>query len=326
MRRFFLVSLLMALSACRREPVPPAAAPSSGPATNQAATAAAVTVTAARYPGAERVVAIGDLHGSLAATRAALRLAGAIDGSDQWIGGKLVVVQTGDEVDRGDGEREILDLFDRLAEESKASGGAVHALLGNHETMTVAGDFRSATEGGFKSFEGVSPKAPGAARFGEHERARAEAFLPGGAYALKLAKRDTIAIVGDTVFSHAGIVPQHVAYGIDRANAGIREWIAGHAEQPGIVMEKPSPLWNRLYGQPQLPEETCRDLRVALSSVGAKRMVVGHTIQDEGISSACDGQVWRIDIGMFSNYPKKPVQVLQISGGAVTVLRGEHEG
>ncbi len=34
-----------------------------------------------------RVVAIGDLHGDLEAARSALRLAGAIDEQDQWIGG-----------------------------------------------------------------------------------------------------------------------------------------------------------------------------------------------------------------------------------------------
>lgn len=308
MRRHLLaLPLLAALACCRREPASP---PPAGPA-----------VTAARYPAAERVVAIGDLHGSLEATRAALRLAGAIDASDRWVGGKLVVVQTGDEVDRGDGERQIIDLFDRLAEESKATGGAVHALLGNHETMTVDGQFRDASAGALEAYADVAPKAPGAAKFGERERARAEAFLPGGEYAVRLSKRDVIAIVGDTVFSHAGIVPQHVAYGIDRANAEIRDWLQGKLpEAPAIVMAKPSPLWNRLYGNPHTPEETCRDLRAALASVGAKRMVVGHTIQDEGITSACDGQVWRIDIGMFAHYPKKPVQVLEIRGDAVTVL------
>ncbi|HEY3450470.1 MAG TPA: metallophosphoesterase [Myxococcales bacterium] len=311
MRRLLLaVTLLAVLGACRREPAP-------------LPTAAMPAVTAARYPAPERLVALGDLHGNLEATRAALRLAGAIDEAEKWIGGKLVVVQTGDELDRGDGEREILDLFDRLAEESKATGGAVHALLGNHETMTVGGDFRYSTEAGLRAFAGVATKAPGAAQVAERERARAEAFLPGGEYALRLARRDVIAIVGDTVFSHAGIAPQHVAHGIDRANAEIGDWIAGRApEAPDVVMTQPSPLWNRLYGQPQLPEETCRNLRVALQSVGAKRMVVGHTIQDEGITSACDGQVWRIDVGMFENFGKKPLQVLEIRGDEVKVLRG----
>jgi hypothetical protein len=46
--------------------------------------------------------------------RAALRLAGALDEHDHWTGGRLVVVQTGDQLDRGDDEPEILDLLERL--------------------------------------------------------------------------------------------------------------------------------------------------------------------------------------------------------------------
>src|SRR6476469_6597063 len=40
---------------------------------------------------AKRLVAIGDLHGDLGGTRAALRAAHAIDDQDRWIGGDLVV-------------------------------------------------------------------------------------------------------------------------------------------------------------------------------------------------------------------------------------------
>ncbi|MCA9658976.1 MAG: calcineurin, partial [Myxococcales bacterium] len=57
-----------------------------------------------KVPGAKRIVALGDVHGDLEATRHALRIAGAIDGDDRWIGGDLVVVQTGDQLDRGDDE------------------------------------------------------------------------------------------------------------------------------------------------------------------------------------------------------------------------------
>ena len=61
----------------------------------------------------QRIVAFGDVHGDLEAARGALRLAGAIDEQDRWIGGDLIVVQTGDQLDRGDQEQAILDLFER---------------------------------------------------------------------------------------------------------------------------------------------------------------------------------------------------------------------
>ena len=56
----------------------------------------------------QRIVAFGDVHGDLEAARGALRLAGAIDEQDRWIGGDLIVVQTGDQLDRGDQEQAIL--------------------------------------------------------------------------------------------------------------------------------------------------------------------------------------------------------------------------
>ena len=90
----------------------------------------------------QRIVAFGDVHGDLEAARGALRLAGAIDEQDRWIGDDLIVVQTGDQLDRGDQEQAILDLFERLRIESEAAGGAFHALLGNHELMNARVDLR----------------------------------------------------------------------------------------------------------------------------------------------------------------------------------------
>ena len=133
-----------------------------------------------------RIVAFGDVHGDLSAARAALRLAGAIGDQDQWIGGDLVVVQTGDQLDRGDEEQAILDLFDRLRVEAEAHGGEFHALLGNHELMNVRGDLRYVTEGGFADFDDATefdPNDPSLEAFEPQQRGRMAAFLPGRPYA-----------------------------------------------------------------------------------------------------------------------------------------------
>ena len=44
-------------------------------------------------PPAQRLIAIGDIHGDLAKARAALHVAEVIDENDRWIGGETVVVQ-----------------------------------------------------------------------------------------------------------------------------------------------------------------------------------------------------------------------------------------
>ena len=54
----------------------------------------------------------------------------------------------------------------------------------------------------------------------------------------------------------------------------------------------------------------------------AKRIVMGHTIQESGITSACDQQAWRIDVGMSAYYVGL-VEVLEIVGDSVRVLKDD---
>src|SRR5262249_39450199 len=108
-----------------REVASAKAAPSAAPKP-----AAPIATFRDKRPAAERVLAIGDLHGDLQAARSTLRLAGAIDDKDQWVGGKLVVVQTGDQIDRGDDDRKILDLTEKLKAQASAAGGAFVAMVG----------------------------------------------------------------------------------------------------------------------------------------------------------------------------------------------------
>ena len=57
----------------------------------------------------------------------------------------------------------------------------------------------------------------------------------------------------------------------------------------------------------------------ALSAVPARRMVVGHTVQQGGTTSACGDKVWRIDVGLSHHYGGRP-QVLEIRGDAVKAI------
>ena len=58
----------------------------------------------------------------------------------------------GDQLDRGNQEIEILYFLERLEREAAAAGGALHVLLGNHETMNVGGRFTYATPGAMAEF------------------------------------------------------------------------------------------------------------------------------------------------------------------------------
>jgi len=306
-----------------RRPAPPrpAAASSAAAKVNAAALPAPLSARLAR-PAPERLVAVGDLHGDLDHARRALRLAGAIDERDAWIGGKLVVVQTGDEVDRGDDDRAILDLVDALKTQAAAAGGEVVALVGNHEVMNASLDFRYVTPGGLAAFAPFDRgDAPASARgLPPPSRGRAAAFAPGGPYADRIARRPFVAKVGDSVFVHGGILPKHVAYGLDRMNDELDAWLEGkRPDPPAALVAQDGPIWTRAYSsEDDAPD--CADLTAALASLGAKRMVVGHTVQRRGANSACDDEVWRIDVGLSRAYGG-PIEALEIRGDAVTVLR-----
>jgi hypothetical protein len=336
--RALLVVLALLQPACRRSaPEPdrtdvrvasPALAPPALPPAATSSARAAEPVrdgdTSYRSPAPARLVAIGDLHGDLKAARATLRLAKAIDDHDGWIGGKLVVVQTGDEIDRADDDRAILELFDRLADAAQAAGGNVRPLVGNHEVMNVSGDFRYVTPAALGAFGEIDSKrvpAPILAQVPSQAHGRLAAFFPGGPFALRLARRDAIAVVGDTVFVHGGVSLEHVRYGIGRFNRELKRWMAGEGPSPVLATDEQGPLWTRRYSDDKSGLD-CPGLAEALRALGAKRMVVGHTVHEEGISSACDGRVWRIDTGLSAFYGG-PMEILEIQGDQVTVLRAK---
>jgi hypothetical protein len=275
-----------------------------------------------RLPEPRRLVALGDVHGDLGALRAALHTAGAIDDRDHWIGGALVVVQTGDVLDRGDDERAILDLIARLETEAAAAGGALVMLLGNHELMNAAGDFRYVTPAGFHAFDDVAGGAP-LAGASDPPHGRAAALGPGGSYARRLARHAVIAIIGDTVFSHAGVLGDWVRRA-DDANLSARCWLDGQAAgPPAALTSDDSPVWTRAAGAPAVE---CAPVTAALGALGVRRMVVGHTVQDHGITSACDGALWRIDVGLARLYGG-PIEVLELVPGAPPkVLHGRRGG
>lgn len=276
-----------------------------------------------RLPAAPRVVAMADWHGDLAAARRALLLAGAIDTEDRWIGGDLVVVQTGDILDRGDQERAILDLLARLREEAVAAGGAVHLLLGNHEVMNAAGDFRYVSEEGWAGFRdsttAADPADSALAALPPAQQARAAALRPGGPYARRLATQPVALIIGRNLFVHGGVLPEHVAFGLERLNRESNAWLRGEGPRPDLLDRRDGPAWVRNYCQDPGPA-SCAALDSVLAALDCDRLFAGHTIQTGGITSYCDQRVWCLDTGAAAYYGG-PVQVVEITADSVRVLQ-----
>jgi len=255
-----------------------------------------------RFTSKGRVVAIGDVHGDLAATRAALRLAGAINEQDQWVGGDLFVVQTGDHLDRGDDEPQIATLFLRLEAEARDAGGAFIVLLGNHELMNAAGDFRYVTPDGLADFGG--------------EEGRRRAFGPGGDAARSLGQLSLYAIVDDTLFSHAGVSPRDLDLGLEELSMEARAWLRREEPKvPRALLDSEGIVWTRRYGGVPAPED-CAAAREVLARLKLARMVVGHSPQPH-INAVCEGTVWRIDVGLARHYGG-PVEILAVDAGVAS--------
>ncbi|XP_076923990.1 shewanella-like protein phosphatase 2 [Bidens hawaiensis] len=292
-----------------------------------------------------RLIAIGDLHGDLLKSKQSLRLAGLIDDNDSWSGGSSTLVQVGDVLDRGGQELKILYFLEKLKRQAVKSGGNVITMNGNHEIMNVDGDFRYVTPSGLEEFkkwaywfcvgnsikslcdglekpkdlyDGIPLSFHGVKR--EHVagfRSRIAALRPKGPIASRfLSKNLTVVVVGESVFVHGGILPIHVVYGLERINQEVRDWISGLKERvtSSLVRGRNSLVWLRIYSNELIKDCDCSTLEHVLSTIpGARRMIMGHTIQERGINGVCDNKALRIDVGMSNGCINGLPEVLEIS-------------
>jgi hypothetical protein len=279
----------------------------------------------AQSGGQGRLVAIGDIHADMRALRSALRTAGAIDAKDQWIGGSLTVVQLGDLIGRSDEERQVLDFMFDLQRRARAAGGTVHALIGNHEVFGGRLDNQAVGPNPFPEWEHVSGLRlddPRLRHLPPFARARGAALMPGGPYARRLAGFPVVLKLRDTVFVHGGVVPRWARYGVERINREVRDWLLGNTPEPDSaqgVDDGDRVMWTRQFSG-NVTDEDCAVLGESLKILGARRMIVAHTVHAE-ITARCDSRVWAIDVGMSRAYGGK-VQVLEIVDDAkLRVLR-----
>ena len=184
-----------------------------------------------------RVVAIGDIHGSIDGLNTILRSAGLADGR-VWTGGNVTLVQTGDFTDRGTGVRAVMDLLMALEPQAAADGGRVRVVLGNHEAMNLVGETRDVTPAIFATFADDKSETRREEGWREYEKFTAarvaklgaaaakplareawmtahppgfleyrEAFGPEGTYGKWLRGLPAAAHIDGSIFMHGGIHP-----------------------------------------------------------------------------------------------------------------------
>ena len=286
----------------------------------------------------ERIVAIGDVHGSFDNFVAILRTAGLIDNRRQWTGGKTVFVQTGDVLDRGPASRDAMDLLRKLEKDAPAAGGLVLPLLGNHEEMRLENDRRYISAGEYNAFKG--PDSSGlrdrayeflAAENAKQKKAAGQpfdqrefrklfydqtplgsvemqlAFGPEGDYGRWVRDRNTVARINGIVFLHGGLTPEVAALGCETINrtiqAELRRPLPPVDRLKALITTPDGPLWYRGLiddGAAPGPADESK-IDAALKAIDARAIVVGHTVTqpDYRIRASSRGRIVQIDTGML---------------------------
>ncbi|KAG0098334.1 hypothetical protein BGZ93_000411 [Podila epicladia] len=264
---------------------------------------------------AHRIVAVGDIHSDIKAAVNVLKMAGLIDSKENWIGGTDTFIstassrkKTGDLVDRGADTIAVYKLFQKLRPQAAAAGGEIVNLLGNHEVMNMGGDLRYVTKEDTASFGGASKR-------------KAAWNVKSGWIGQFVSQNFKITHIqnGHTVFSHGD---QHVDWaklGVDTLNQMSRDNImAGKFKEP--IFRTPGPLWNRALAENDGGDKkTCADIETIKKYYGVKRLVSGHTAQDDTgrILSRCNGSYLVIDTGNSAYYGShySALEILEMADG-----------
>lgn len=306
----------------------------------------------------ERVVAVGDVHGAYDRFVAILRAAGVIDARLRWSGGRTILVQTGDVLDRGADSRKALDLLRRIEREAARAGGRVYPLLGNHEVMRMVSDWRNVSAGELDAFRTQDSAefreraydiiaADAARRAKEEQRPLDEAafraqfmkeiplgyiemrqaFGPAGDYGKWLREHPAVVRINGIVFVHGGITADTAALGCQAINDAVQRDLAVMNPTPDqqlamLSSSEKGPLWYR--GLAEEPDPAfAPQVTDILRLLGARAIVIGHTVAAGfRITPRFAGRVIQIDTGMLggSFFPGGEASAIEIRGDALTAI------
>ena len=242
-----------------------------------AAAVAASPALALPPPQPARIVAVGDLHGDFAAWRDIAGAAGVVGSRGQWTGGRTILVQVGDVVDRGPDSLKIIRDLMRLQKEAPKQGGRVVVLVGNHEAMNIIGDLRYVTEEEFAAFAGPrsadlrdrlyeAKKKEIEARYRADDPSMSSAAIreawikatplgwveqrlawaPDGEIGKWVIGNPAVALVNGNLFVHGGLSAEYSKVTLTQLNAQVASALKSVDRSPDSVIRSAfGPLWYR---------------------------------------------------------------------------------
>ncbi|HEX4855131.1 metallophosphoesterase [Arenimonas sp.] len=241
----------------------------------------------ARIEGADKLVALSDVHGQYDLMVQLLRANGVIDAQGRWAFGDGHLVMAGDVFDRGPRVTEAFWHLYTLEQEARAAGGAVHFLLGNHEALVLRDDLRYLNGKYLRT----------AALLGVTYPALHGPDTVIGAW---LRSKNTLLQVDDLLFLHAGVHSSYLALGLTPAQANERFRASLGLDKIQLAKDpvlqalhgSDGPIWYRGY----FLDEGLRQQEVEawLRQLGVAHVLVGHTSQPV-VHPLFEGRVIAID-------------------------------
>jgi len=214
-----------------------------------------------QFSGADRVVAVADIHGAYDAFARILRQSDVIDDELRWTGGATNLVIVGDVLDRGPDSRLAMDLIMRLQAEASTAGGRVHLALGNHELMVLTGDLRYVSAGEYAAFadeepmtireaayehflsESAEPVDGAAVRANFDEQfplgffAFRAAYAADGIYGAWLLEQPLLVAIDETAFVHGGFSGIVAELGGERLNSQLWQQLRDYVDDLAELTE-----------------------------------------------------------------------------------------
>jgi hypothetical protein len=208
---------------------------------------------------------IGDVHGYVDVLLRLLREVGLVDDQDDWAGAAATLWLLGDFVDQGPRGADALDLVMRLQAQAAEAGGALGALVGNHDLLLLA-----ARRFGDRAI-------PGYDDFLAHWRAnggqQADLELLTPAHVRWLSGLPALARCGDWLLAHADAT-FYADYGasVEEVNAALRAVLTGEDVAAWVSLSVSFSRHREFVGAPGAAR-----LSALLRRFGAAHLIHGHT-------------------------------------------------
>ncbi|KAH9600577.1 Calcineurin-like phosphoesterase domain [Trypanosoma melophagium] len=255
-----------------------------------------------------RIIVVGDVHGDVDNFRKILTMADIIDYPNndtnhvvwkpKWEEKEIelhrtyhtklrtTLVQMGDLIDRGANDLDVLEMAFSLFNQVKNNytNDNVVLILGNHELLNLQGLFHY-----------VEPESMGGFLT---KTLRKRAFESDGEFGSFILKNFTVLHLDDgTVFVHAGLNEKVASMGVETINKATKEAIKDKNHKHPLLGSS-GPLWTRKMIMDAMNGH-CTNIQKMLLSIGAERIVVGHTVQRSGhVETFCDDIVIAVDVGL----------------------------